>query len=290
MLSWQGNKPKLCVKAGVFSGVASAEGYIELEINPAGLNYVVTLFQDMLRQCHYERVTIYADDATYQRMSMLSQLALITGLSLGQLAAAGKDFIERVYNKLNQSTHAGLVAWSLSGHQLPNPNAANNPQLAGLNMARISPHEAKELEKKLAAWSTQLLPEALGSLLGLMVVQPTAFKAQDERVTLNDKQVYALQQLTISRLVSWLSEQEGSQLEQARHKFTEAVIRMHGVTVVDKVASYQRNLKELDAFMAIAAINVDAVKIALVKYRSARNKLSDQTYELAYPNLVDSDQ
>ncbi|WP_157798301.1 hypothetical protein, partial [Aeromonas cavernicola] len=76
MLSWQGNKPKLCVKAGVFSGVASAEGYIELEINPAGLNYVVTLFQDMLRQCHYERVTIYADDATYQRMSMLSQLAL----------------------------------------------------------------------------------------------------------------------------------------------------------------------------------------------------------------------
>ncbi|PJG59382.1 hypothetical protein, partial [Aeromonas cavernicola] len=112
----------------------------------------------------------------------------------------------------------------------------------------------------------------------------------DERVTLNDKQVYALQQLTISRLVSWLSEQEGSQLEQARHKFTEAVIRMHGMTVVDKVASYQRNLKELDAFMAIAAINVDAVKIALVKYRSARNKLSDQTYELAYPNLVDSDQ
>ncbi|PJG57792.1 hypothetical protein CUC53_16110 [Aeromonas cavernicola] len=64
---------------------------------------------------------------------------------------------------------------------------------------------------------------------------------------------------------------------------------MHGVTVVDKVASYQRNLKELDAFMAIGADGKDlALKEWLAQYKRARGKLVNQSYEKATAIYVES--
>ncbi|WP_279488952.1 hypothetical protein [Aeromonas veronii] len=124
------------------------------------------MFQELLRRCNYERVEVFADEESYQRLSRASQLALLLGVNIGQIVAAEKDFVDRLYGKLNRSQNAGLVAWTLSGHLLPkprNPNPALRPDTAGDTRANAA------TEAKLKAWANGLLPEALGSLLGTLV-------------------------------------------------------------------------------------------------------------------------
>ena len=87
--------------------------------------------------------------------------------------------------------------------------------------------EARELAAKLQEWVDQLLPEALGSLLGTMIARPKALHVRSVNVDLSPKQVHALQQLTIARLLGWLNRRDYSAQQRNRHKLTEAVVRMH---------------------------------------------------------------
>lgn len=293
VLSWRGKWLRLGIRAGCFGGAASANAYLEFELDWQGAGYVVALFQQLLRDCQYERVDLFADDESYQRLSRASQLALVLGLELGQVVATGKDFVDRVYGQLNQSTNAGLIAWTLSGHRLPR---SDNPSV---NVAAISPGEARELEVKLQEWVDQLLPEALGSLLETMIARPSKLSMDRLNVRLDEKQVHALQQITIARLLGWLNQRDYSALQRNRHKLTEAVVRMHSLEVHDKIAAYQSNLKELNMFMEQPAINNPVVRASLTQYHQARDALLEHSYWEArrvlgesgkdYPKVVPTD-
>ncbi|MFM5523630.1 hypothetical protein [Aeromonas jandaei] len=293
VLSWRGKWLRLGIRAGCFGGAASANAYLEFELDWQGAGYVVALFQQLLRDCQYERVDLFADDESYQRLSRASQLALVLGLEFGQVVATGKDFVDRVYGQLNQSTNAGLIAWTLFGHRLPR---SDNPSV---NVAAISPGEARELEAKLQEWVDQLLPEALDSLLGTMIARPKALHVRSVNVDLSPEQVHALQQLTIARLLGWLNQRDYSALQRNRHKLTEAVVRMHSLEVYDKIAAYQNNIKALDNFMAKAAMNNATLYAELEGYRMARKGLLNRDYEFAtrtpepsgkeYPKVVYTD-
>ncbi|WP_249316130.1 hypothetical protein, partial [Aeromonas jandaei] len=284
ILSWRNNRMRLGVKAGVLGGSAKAKGYFEFEVDWQSTGYVVAMFQDLLRRCNYERVEVFADEESYQRLSRASQLALLLGVNIGQIVAAEKDFVDRIYGKLNRSQNAGLVAWTLSGHRLPR---SDNPSV---NVAAISPGEAQEREPKLQAWAEQLLPEALGSLLETMIASPKELLMDRLNVRLDEKQVHALQQITIARLLSWLNSRDHAVLQRNRRKFTEAVVRMHSPTVHDKIAAYQSNIKELDNFMAKTAMDGAAMDLELKRYRLSRQALLDRSYEFATPVMKESGQ
>ncbi|HHQ4672400.1 TPA: hypothetical protein ACSP2K_003921, partial [Aeromonas veronii] len=271
-------------KAGVLGGSAKAKGYFEFEVDWQSTGYVVAMFQDLLRRCNYERVEVFADEESYQSLSRASQLALLLGVNIGQIVAAEKDFVDRLYGKLNRSQNAGLVAWTLSGHRLPR---SDNPSV---NVAAISPGEAQEREPKLQAWAEQLLPEALGSLLVTMIASPKELLMDRLNVRLDEKQVHALQQITIARLLSWLNSRDHAVLQRNRRKFTEAVVRMHSPTVHDKIAAYQSNIKKLDNFMAKTAMDGAAMDLELKRYRLSRQALLDRSYEFATPVMEESGQ
>ncbi|WP_421243480.1 hypothetical protein [Aeromonas enteropelogenes] len=285
VVSWRGKWLRLGIRAGCFGGAASAKAYLEFELDWQGAGYVVAMFQQLLRDCQYERVDLFADDESYQRLSKASQLALVLGLEMGQVVATGKDFVDKVYGQLNQSKNAGLIAWTLSGHRLPR---SDNP---AANVGALSPGEALELESKLQAWAEQLLPEALGSLLETMVARPSRLFMDRLNVRLDEQQVHSLQQITIARLLVWLNRKDNATaLQRNRHKFTEAVVRMHSLTVSDKIAAYQSNIKELDNFMNQAAMDQQALKDELVRYRLARQALLNRGYEFATPIMEQSGQ
>ncbi|MDO2953873.1 hypothetical protein [Aeromonas simiae] len=280
ILSWRNNRMRLGVKAGVLGGSAKAKGYFEFEVDWQSTGYVVAMFQDLLRRCNYERVEVFADEESYQRLSRASQLALLLGVNIGQIVAAEKDFVDRIYGKLNRSQNAGLVAWTLSGHLLPkprNPNPALRPDTAGDAKANAA------TEAKLKVWANGLLPEALGSLLGTLVANSKVLRLNNPPVNLSDKETHVLQQMTIARLVDWLY--SGKATTDNCHKFQEAISRMTDINVQDQIGAYKRNLSTLDKYMALPADSRnDDLKSTLIKYRRARNVLSNMRWENAQPN------
>lgn len=237
------------------------------------------MFQDLLRRCNYERVEVFADEESYQRLSKASQLALLLGVNIGQIVAAEKDFVDRIYGKLNRSQNAGLVAWTLSHHLLPkqgNPNPALRPDTAGDAKANAA------TEAKLKEWANGLLPEALGSLLGTLVVSARALEMKSNRIALDAKQVHVLQQLTIARLIDWLY--SGKTTPDNRHKFQEAISRMSDINVQDQVGAYKRNLMLLDEYMDSIVKGSNESRVASSMYRRARHVLSNIRWEKAQPN------
>lgn len=253
----------------------SAEVDVDFSLDYQAMGYFIRLMQDVLHRSGYTYLKIFADDETYKAYSKVTQLALLLCVDVGLILAQEANFIERIYNKLNESKNAGLVAFTLSGHLL---NTAINSQ------------EVQAYAKKDAAlkqWVRGLSPEALGALLNTLISAASSLRINN--VDYSEQRIKLAQQLSVARLIIWLYDNQtcGSDSKSAipdQNRYQEAISRMSGYSVTDQKASYKDNLAKLNKFMSSYDRFNERLKSNISKYENAKEELS--RHIRSWDNLV----
>ena len=259
---------KISVAAKIFAApLGQADLCIDFVLDCQAMGYFIRLIQDAFHRSGYTGESVlFVDDATFKAYSMVTQLSLLLCVDIGLILAQGADFIEKIYNKLNESKNAGLVAMTISGHIL---TTASNSR------------EAAENAKKDAAlkqWARGLSPEALGSLLHTLIADSDSiqFRGGDKY---DENTVKLAQQLSNARLIIWIYDnqrcgQDSLSAIPDQHRYQEAISRMKTSTPADQKDSYKQNLQALNKFMADRSSGIEKYTDTLQQYRTAKEELS----------------
>jgi hypothetical protein len=253
------------------------------EVDIPGVMLLLEIFQDLLREADYGYIEV-CDDSTFNVISRLGLILMLllpmAGASLfatnqayrqqcllevGLIAARGKDWLDSLFAIFERSHNAALVAYTMSGHLLPENH--------------ITLNEINQTEEALKKWVRLLTPEAIGSLLMAMTAEPEDLKIENSR-SFGAVRVKSLQQMTIARVITWIWNNQTCSVTQPiadQHRYQEAISRMNSSDVGDEDAQkyeYKMNIKILGMFMKME-INQDLRYVAYMKeYVTANKKLS----------------
>ncbi|WP_298448699.1 hypothetical protein [uncultured Marinobacter sp.] len=254
--------------AGLTTGLG-LKGKLAFEIDFKAVSYWIAMIQNELHKNDYRHIDWVAPDA-FGFLSKISFLQLTTALDAAFFAARHYSFVQEVFDSINQSERAGLVA---------------------LKIAQTA-EEAAEAEKvkdreKVAGyqqWFRGLQPEAIGPLLHNLVSEPVEYEGESDQDDRSEKEMLKIQQIAILQCLHWMSESELIQPESYRgatpnriqRQFEESVTRMNvqGKSPDgDPLMVARNNVAKLDEFMG-KGLASPSDEDRYEEYRSLRKKFS----------------
>lgn len=202
---------------GVRFGPPSVGLAFEGAINPTMIGAWIWQFQRLLRQAHYRRIDIVADDETFKQLSLLSKGILYSQLNIGLFLAKQKDTYDNILDIFEQSS-AGLVAYTLINGD----------------------------EKILSEWMRLMIPEALGPLLFTLVSSPKGFNVKDGTsgdLKIEKDEALLIQQLALCKVIHWLGNDHIMSVEQqaATRQMQKALERMNPYSKASQSEDVKKN-------------------------------------------------
>lgn len=253
--------------AGLTTGLG-LKGKLAFEIDFKAVSYWIALVQNELHKNDYRHIDWVAPDA-FGFLSKISFLQLITALDATFFAARQYRFVQEVFDSINQSERAGLVALKIA-------QAAEEAAEA---------EKAKDREKVAGyqQWFRGLQPEAIGPLLHNLVSEPARYEGDDDSEPKSVEEMLRVQQSTILQCLEWMSKGEdtladsyrGAEPNRAQRQFEESVTRMNaqGKKPPENLILVARNnVARLDEFMGRGLISRDD-DLRNYAYQNLRKKL-----------------
>ncbi|KXO07034.1 MULTISPECIES: hypothetical protein [Marinobacter] len=250
--------------AGMTTGLG-LKGKLAFEIDFKTVSYWMAVVQNELHKNDYRHIEWVTPDA-FDFLSMLSYLSLTTALDASFFAARQLTFVQKVFDSINQSERAGMVA---------------------LRIDRAMEEAAKDQNGKTAVsyqeWFRGLQPEAIGPLLHNLVSEPVPYEGEDGSEPKSEEEMLRLQQSTILQCLRWMNEAEdlltesyrGAEPNRVQRQFEESVIRMntHGKKPEgDLILVARNNVARLDEFMG-RGLKFREDEIRYEEYQRVRSKL-----------------
>ncbi|MDD1792766.1 hypothetical protein LRP50_06480 [Enterovibrio sp. ZSDZ42] len=179
---------------------------IEGEVMPQAIGAWIWQFQRVLREANYRPVDIVEDDETFQALSTMSRVCLLSQMQIGLFFAHKKDVWDKVMG-IFEGSSAPTVAHLL----------------------------AFGTESALKPWLQMLVPEGLAPLIETLLSEPDAAsikESKDVTTFYNEDDVLAMQQIGLMKIFMWLHE-----LWSQRPSESAAVVRQ----VEEALSRLQRN-------------------------------------------------
>lgn len=233
--------------AGLTTGLG-LNGKLAFEIDFNAVPYWMAIVQNELHKNDYRHMEWISPDA-FGYLSQLSYLFMATALDISFLASRPWSFVQQVFDSINSSERAGMVALRIE------------------RVARdVSNGRNLETARAFQDWFKGLQPEAIGPLLHNLVSEPVEYKVKNES-QLNSpdgseaksaEEMLRAQQVSIFQCLKWMSEGEselvmaGSRPHPCQRQFEESLIRMnvHGEKPGDDLTMLlANNVSRLDDFM-----------------------------------------
>jgi hypothetical protein len=274
----------LRAKAGLFFG-PGASGSLSMELDNRHLDLWLTMLHRDLAANDYEHLD-WLDEEAFEEFSNLGYVLTLTLLNTGLLLAKGREWFRSLRNELSRSERAGPIALALS-----------------------RPLSRKQ-ENQRIRWVQQLTPEALGSLLFLLISTPQSFSVDatadrqtmvslsgdggdggdggDESPTFSAARALDYQQIAIANCLEWIVDGMrrnvyGRRPESGAHPaqllFTKAVARMtvNGRRTTNFAdLDFQNNKYKLDNFMKTASGSVGLMTRQAGRARESYEQASAQ--------------
>ena len=226
--------------AGMTTGLG-LKGRLAFEIDFKTVSYWMAVVQNELHKNDYRHIEWVTPDA-FDFLSIISYLCLTTALDASFFAARQLTFVQKVFDSINQSERAGMVA---------------------LRIVRAMEEAAEDQNSETAAsyqeWFRGLQPEAIGPLLHNLVSEPVECEGEDGKRR-SPEQMLVIQQTSILQCLEWMSGAEdalpetyrGATPNRIQRQFEESVTRMntHGKKPEgDLILVARNNVARLDEFM-----------------------------------------
>ncbi|OAN17726.1 hypothetical protein A3K86_02055 [Photobacterium jeanii] len=147
------------------------------EVNGEALGAWVWMFQRILRKSNYHRLDI-ADEDSFKRLSILSQLMIYTTTNIGFYLAQKKDTLDKILD-IFDFKKSGNTAYAIAFGR----------------------------DDILSKWIVNMVPEALGPLINTLIQESYEINVKlsdDKTIPFNKHEVQALQQIALCKVVNFL--------------------------------------------------------------------------------------
>ncbi|WP_309043512.1 hypothetical protein [Marinobacter sediminicola] len=168
--------------AGLTTGLG-LKGKLAFEVDFNAASCWMALVQNELHKNGYRHIDWVTPDA-FGFLSMISYLQLTTALDASFFAARRLSFVQEVFDSINTSARAGMVALRIARAA----EAGNNEKAAGYQQ-----------------WFRGLQPEAIGPLLHNLVSEPARYEGDDDSEPKTAEQMLREQQSAILQCLKWMN-------------------------------------------------------------------------------------